>query len=58
MKSIMQPLYKFVRFCNLCIAITINLFLVISRYGACIWVLIGLLPNILCGVISLENVKI
>ena len=32
MKSIMQPLYKFVRFCNLCIAITINLFLVISKW--------------------------
>ena len=32
MKSIMQPLYKFVRFCNLCIAITINLFLEISKW--------------------------
>ena len=32
MKSIMQPLYNFVRFCNLCIAITINLFLPISRW--------------------------
>ena len=32
MKSIMQPLYYFVRFCSLCIAITINLFLPISRW--------------------------
>ena len=32
MKSIMQPLYNFVRFCNLCIAITINSFLPISRW--------------------------
>ena len=32
MKSIMQALYNFVRFCSLCIAITINLFLPISRW--------------------------
>ena len=28
----MQPLYDFVTSCNLCIAITLNLFLVISRW--------------------------
>ena len=31
-ENFMQPLYNFVRFCNLCIAITINLFLPISRW--------------------------
>ena len=31
MKCIMQPLYNFLKMCNLCIAITINLFLPMSR---------------------------
>ena len=32
MKCIMQPLYNFLKMCNLCIAITINLFLPMSRW--------------------------
>ena len=30
--KIMQPLYNFLKMCNLCIAITINLFLPMSRW--------------------------
>ena len=32
MKCIMQPLYNFLKMCNLCIAITLNLFLPINRW--------------------------
>ena len=32
MKCIMQSLYNFLKMCNLCIAITINLFLPMSRW--------------------------
>ena len=32
MKCIIQPLYNFLKMCNLCIAITINLFLPMSRW--------------------------
>ena len=31
MKCIMQPLYNFLKMCNLCISITINLYLQMSR---------------------------
>ena len=32
MKCIMQPLYNFLKMCNLCIAITINLFLPMNKW--------------------------